>query len=56
MSKAIAEDMIYGYKHKLPIAIARPSIIVSAIAEPEIGFTQGLQVSQFLAKDQMKFD
>lgn len=43
ISKAMAEDLVYGYKDKLPIAILRPSVVFSAESEPEVGFVQGLQ-------------
>jgi alcohol-forming fatty acyl-CoA reductase len=44
MSKAIAEDLVMSYCKKFPIAIVRPSIIVTSCNEPEPGFIQGFQV------------
>jgi nucleoside-diphosphate-sugar epimerase len=44
MSKAFAEELIYKYGFKLPVAIVRPSIIVGAFMEPEPGYVQGFQV------------
>lgn len=44
MSKAFAEELIYKYGFKLPVAIVRPSIIIGAFAEPEVGYVQGYQV------------
>jgi len=44
MSKAFAEDLMYSYRHELPISIIRPSIIVCAENEPEPGYIQGTQV------------
>jgi len=43
ISKAMAEDLVYGYKDRLPIAIFRPSVVFTAESEPEVGFVQGLQ-------------
>lgn len=37
-TKALAESVINQYKHKLNIAIARPSIVTSALREPSIGW------------------
>lgn len=45
MSKAFAEELIYNYGFKLPVAIVRPSIIVGAFMSPEPGYVQGLQVN-----------
>jgi nucleoside-diphosphate-sugar epimerase len=44
MSKAFAEELIYKYGFRLPVAVVRPSIIVGAFNEPEAGYVQGLQV------------
>ncbi|KAI1293779.1 Fatty acyl-CoA reductase 2 [Halotydeus destructor] len=37
-TKALAEDYVHGNKGRLPVSIARLSIVISAISEPEPGF------------------
>ncbi|XP_035773855.1 putative fatty acyl-CoA reductase CG5065 isoform X2 [Anopheles albimanus] len=40
-TKALTEDMVYQYRGKLPIAIARPSIVTAAMREPLPGWGEG---------------
>ncbi|EAA03772.5 AGAP002279-PA [Anopheles gambiae str. PEST] len=40
-TKALTEDMVYQYRGKLPIAIARPSIVTAAMKEPLPGWGEG---------------
>lgn len=47
MSKAFAEELVYEYRSKLPVAVVRPSVIVCAVDEPEPGFVQGFQVCKY---------
>jgi nucleoside-diphosphate-sugar epimerase len=46
MSKAFAEELIYKYGLKLPVAVVRPSIIVGAFQDPQPGYVQGYQVNK----------
>ncbi|XP_030370365.1 putative fatty acyl-CoA reductase CG5065 [Scaptodrosophila lebanonensis] len=41
-SKALSEDLICRYNKKLPIIIARPSIVTAAIQEPLPGWIEGV--------------
>ncbi|XP_052868592.1 putative fatty acyl-CoA reductase CG5065 [Anopheles cruzii] len=40
-TKALTEDMVYQYRGKLPLAIARPSIVTAAMREPFPGWGEG---------------
>uniref|UniRef100_A0A182PEG6 Fatty acyl-CoA reductase n=1 Tax=Anopheles epiroticus TaxID=199890 RepID=A0A182PEG6_9DIPT len=40
-TKALTEDMVYQYRGKLPIAIARPSIVTAAMKDPLPGWGEG---------------
>lgn len=42
LSKSIAEDLANAYRHKFPVAIARPSIVSSSIQEPYPGWVEGV--------------
>lgn len=39
-TKAMAESLLQKYKHQLPIAVARPAIVLCCINEPVPGFTE----------------
>ncbi|XP_031626468.1 putative fatty acyl-CoA reductase CG5065 [Contarinia nasturtii] len=41
-TKSIIEQLVYNYSDKLPTAIARPPIVISAWKEPLIGYTEGI--------------
>ncbi|CAO1428032.1 unnamed protein product [Diamesa serratosioi] len=41
-SKALAEDLVYSFRNKFSIAIARPSIVTSAVLEPYPGWIEGI--------------
>jgi nucleoside-diphosphate-sugar epimerase len=49
MSKSFAEELIYKYGFKLPVAVVRPSIIVGAFQDPQPGYVQGFQVNKIVA-------
>jgi fatty acyl-CoA reductase len=42
LSKSIAEDLVNTYREKIPIAIARPSIVLSSLSEPYPGWIEGI--------------
>lgn len=42
LSKSIAEDLVNTYREKIPIAIARPSIVLSSYSEPYPGWIEGI--------------
>ncbi|XP_055910505.1 uncharacterized protein LOC129944868 [Eupeodes corollae] len=39
-TKNLAEKLVNDHRHKLPVAIFRPSIVMAALREPEPGFTE----------------
>ncbi|XP_055842635.1 fatty acyl-CoA reductase 1-like [Episyrphus balteatus] len=41
-TKHLAEQLVNDYRHKLPVAIFRPSIVTTAFQEPEPGFTESM--------------
>ncbi|KAM7348538.1 putative fatty acyl-CoA reductase CG8306 isoform 2-T2 [Cochliomyia hominivorax] len=41
-TKNLTESLVNDYKHKLPVAIYRPSIVLFSIEEPEPGFSPSL--------------
>lgn len=41
-TKGITEDLVHSYRKKIPIAIARPSIVVASWKEPIPGFIEGV--------------
>ncbi|TMW40825.1 hypothetical protein DOY81_014096 [Sarcophaga bullata] len=41
-TKNVAESMVNDYRHKLPVAIYRPSIVLFSLEEPEPGFAPTL--------------
>ncbi|XP_053669822.1 putative fatty acyl-CoA reductase CG5065 [Anopheles nili] len=40
-TKALTEDLVYQYRGKVPIAIARPSIVTATMREPFAGWGEG---------------
>ncbi|XP_065078984.1 putative fatty acyl-CoA reductase CG5065 [Ochlerotatus camptorhynchus] len=40
-TKALTEDLVYSYRDRFPIAIARPTIVVAAWKEPLPGWVEG---------------
>jgi alcohol-forming fatty acyl-CoA reductase len=42
-TKGLTEDLVHSYMNKLPIAIARPSIVISSWKEPFEGWIEGFQ-------------
>lgn len=42
LSKALAEDIIYSYHKKIPIAVMRPSLVWFAVEEPFKGYISGM--------------
>ncbi|XP_055841841.1 fatty acyl-CoA reductase 1-like [Episyrphus balteatus] len=41
-TKHLAEQLVNDYRHKLPVAIFRPSIVTAAFQEPEPGYTESM--------------
>ncbi|XP_005186314.1 putative fatty acyl-CoA reductase CG8306 isoform X1 [Musca domestica] len=41
-TKNLAESLVNDYKHRLPVAIFRPSIVLQAVEDPEPGFPTAL--------------
>jgi len=44
LSKALAEDIVYSYRNKLPIVVLRPSNVTAAVNEPYAGYYDGIIV------------
>jgi fatty acyl-CoA reductase len=42
LSKSVAEDLVNTYREKLPVAIARPSIVLASYSEPYPGWIEGI--------------
>lgn len=50
-TKAMGEMLISRYRHTLPIAVVRPSIVESSLSEPLLGWMEGIRMADpiFLA-------
>ena len=41
MTKALAEELIHSYRHKFPINVIRPSVVMASVQEPFPGWIEG---------------